>query len=107
MKRIKMMNITVDFTTRKKEYGVSRTWIVKRIEKMVDHFSPREKIPTIGKFEKHVQYLLSVALVGDRAIRTINRDYRKQDKVTDVISVESDPSDFFSGSGQRDLERQW
>lgn len=97
------MNIIVDFTTSNTGYAVSRSWILKRITKMINGFPRQENIPTIKKFEKGVAYTISVALVGDKAIREINRDYRKKDKVTDVISIESDPDEFFSGAKEKDL----
>lgn len=46
---------------------------------------------------------LSLTLVGDRAIRTINREHRGQDRATDVLSFPldvSDQSQGFDGRGQ-------
>ncbi len=59
---------------------------LKFIEKVVDKFF------RISKIRKDV----SIVLVGDKRIRDINREYRKKDKVTDVLSFEeSEAGDFF------------
>src|SRR5262249_11617014 len=54
-------------------------WI-KRVEKMLD---------VIGKADSSV----SVAFVSDRKIRELNRQFRRIDKATDVLSFPSDSED--------------
>lgn len=41
---------------------------------------------TMKKLKKQNEYDMSVSFVDDKTIRTINRDYRNIDKITDVIS---------------------
>jgi len=54
-------------------------WI-KRVEKMLD---------VIGKTDSSV----TVAFVSDKKIRELNRQFRRIDKATDVLSFPSDSSD--------------
>jgi len=45
------------------------------------------------------QSALSVTLVGDRKIQTLNREHRGKDKPTDVLSFPLNPSDFGDPAG--------
>ena len=53
--------------------GVHREVIRRRADKMLDHLGLRE-------------VELSVAVVDDRAMRKLNRSYRRQDRPTDVLA---------------------
>lgn len=50
------------------------------------------------------KYVLSLVIVGPKGIKTINRDYRNLDKVTDVISFAMlDSGDIMEADGKIEL----
>jgi len=54
---------------------------IKQVERLAENFLKHYKIE-----DKEV----SIAFVGDKAIRELNKKYRKIDKATDVLSFEGD-----------------
>lgn len=72
----------------------------KRFYPLLDEYYQR----TLKALKLKDKYVLSLIIVGPRAIKTINSDYRNIDKVTDVISFALlDSGDIMETDGQIEL----
>lgn len=82
--------------------------IANRTKKTVKRSLIERSVETVLHFGK-VKGLVSVVIVGDRAMRNLNRRYRGKDKVTDILSFadsESEkPEQGFVGELIIDLEQ--
>lgn len=76
----------VDFTN---DFGTEYDWLDERYNHLAE--------TTFKMLNVQVNYEVDVSLVDDETIHQINRDYRKVDRVTDVISFafndDKDPRD--------------
>ena len=72
----------------------------KRFYPLLEEYYQR----TLKALKLKDKYVLSLIIVGPRAIKTINSDYRNIDKVTDVISFALlDSGDIMETDGQIEL----
>ena len=72
----------------------------KRFYPLLDEYYQR----TLKALKLKDKYVLSLIIVGPRAIKAINSDYRNIDKVTDVISFALlDSGDIMETDGQIEL----
>lgn len=76
----------VDFTN---DFGSEYDWLDERYNRLAE--------TTFKMLNVQINYEIDVSLVDDETIHQINRDYRKVDRVTDVISFafndDKDPRD--------------
>ena len=86
--------LKLEYYREKKSYAVSKKWIQKQLETMMEKFPRSVDIPLVGSFHPRKRYSLSVAIVADRSIHKINKNFRGKDQVTDVISIEGDRDEF-------------
>ena len=69
---------------------------------MISYFPKKQSDSTIGRFQQHAYYSLSLALVDDPTIHRLNRQFRPKDAVTDVLSIEGE-IEFLAGNQNEEL----
>lgn len=72
--------LVLDFSKQKTTFLVSRQWVQKLLAKCL----------VVMKFPSNAMYSISVALVDNRTIKELNREFRHKDAVTDVLAWEGD-----------------
>ncbi len=87
----------------KPSYSISQRWARKTLEIMISYFPKKQSIPTIGRFQQHAYYSLSLALVDDPTIHRLNRQFRHKDAVTDVLSIEGE-IEFLAGNQNEEID---
>jgi len=64
--------------------------INNRTRGRIDERAVREAAAAFLRLKKKKQVGLSIAFIGDKAMRKLNRVYRRRDRTTDVLSFEGD-----------------
>ena len=72
--------------------------INNRTKQKIDEDLIKKIVQKFAKDYKKEKHEISIAFVGDKRIRAINRKYRKIDKITDILAFEeNDKKSFFLG----------
>lgn len=68
----------IHITVESKKLGIPRAWIKKLLKEILRHVESDVAIPEVSE--------VHLVLTDDARIRVLNREYRKKDKATDVLS---------------------
>lgn len=68
----------ISLTVESKKLGIPRPWITKTLKEILNYVESDIAIPEVRE--------LHVAFIDDARMRVINREHRKKDKPTDVLS---------------------
>ncbi len=68
----------IHLTVESKKLGIPSAWIKKTVKAVLEHAERDIRIPEVHE--------IHVVITDDKRIKVINREFRKKDKATDVLS---------------------
>jgi probable rRNA maturation factor len=84
----------IHLTVESKKLGIPAAWVKKLLKDVLAHVESDIAIPEVCE--------IHLALTDDARIRVLNREYRKKDKATDVLSFpQFDPKEISGRSKKR------
>lgn len=84
----------IHLTVESKKLGIPAAWVKKLLKDVLAHVESDIAIPDVCE--------IHLALTDDARIRVLNREYRKKDKATDVLSFpQFDPKEISGRSKKR------
>ena len=86
----------IHLSVESRKLGIPSAWIKKLLKEVLLHVEPDIAIPEVCE--------IHLALTDDARIRVLNREYRRKDKATDVLSFPQFHPKEISGRSRRKLE---
>ncbi len=87
---------TIHISMESRKLGIPSTWIKKLLKEVLAHVEADIAIPEVCE--------IHLALTDDARIRVLNREYRRKDKATDVLSFPQFQPKEISGRSKRKVE---
>ena len=87
---------TIHLSMESRKLGIPSAWIKKLLKEVLAHVESDIAIPEVCE--------IHLALTDDARIRVLNREYRRKDKATDVLSFPQFQPKEISGRSNRKVE---